>query len=741
MIDRLKLLPFFLASGLFCFLAFPGAFTGQSLLAPLDIFPNCFEHFRFMDPAAAGVPANHHMIDQATYDLPLQYRIYESLQKGIVPWWDPYTYGGRPLLADAHVNGTDPVRLLCYFLFPFPVAYNLNLLLKSVLTGLGMWVLLRHLGHAWLLSLSLALSFQFAGCFALFFGHPWIQASFLFYPFLWLSWDRLVAGPTRGTWLAASLLCALIFLCGNLQSHAYLACFALFFTWSSFYDSRPKGLRTLWCTSLSVGWGTLLAAPVLLNQIEFFLCSARKVTPDHWPWVGVFRGPLSLSAIFPWLLGTFRTVDLSKAVGSGSLGFSLFVGTVPFALAILGLVIMVGRKIRPTHADRIALICVGGYLMQISTPLGNLFYNRMSPLACMGLIVIAASTVSWISGHDAAPQGVAARWLVWGSCLLLVLWLGELFLFHQFHHHIESFFWKETAAHPSSITSPALRSFQIRSFPVEVGPANPEILLSWLSLFLLIVGTRFSRPMGRRLIHGALALSLAGLFLFYARFTPCQPVSQWEKLREGGPVHQQIFACPAWKQARFYEETTLFQERVFPNALAALYGVHVVHGYSALQPESLFFHLTPPLVFPPSWVADWKISRHGQITLFSPDHRSGETCRLIWEGSPERKITILDETANRLLLELSPGWSGRVIRTDTFFPGWQLRDKKGSSPLQKLDPCFGLSNLPAHDAVTSLSYVYLPQTFWAGLFCCALGAIGVLIIDPIGRRFRFYQPL
>jgi len=36
--------------------------------------------------------------------------------------------------------------------------------------------------------------------------------------------------------------------------------------------------------------------------------------------------------------------------------------------------------------------------------------------------------------------------------------------------------------------------------------------------------------MDRRLIHGALALSLAGFFLFYARFTPCQLVSQWKKL-------------------------------------------------------------------------------------------------------------------------------------------------------------------------------------------------------------------
>ena len=157
-----------------------------------------------------------------------------------------------------------------------------------------------------------------------------------------------------------------------------------------FCQSRQQGLKTLFYTFLSTGWGALLAAPVLLNQIEFFLLSTRTVIPGSWSIAEVFRGPLSLSGVFPWLLGTFRTLDLSKAVGLGNLGFSLFVGSVPFVLAAIGATVTFFAKRTASLADRAAVFLVVGYLVQISTPLGNFFYTRLSPLACLGLAVLVS---------------------------------------------------------------------------------------------------------------------------------------------------------------------------------------------------------------------------------------------------------------------------------------------------------------------------------------------------------------
>jgi hypothetical protein len=99
-----------------------------------------------LDPQATGVPANQHIIDGVEYDLPNQRTIYESYQRGDIPWWDPYTVGGRPFLADAIISAVDPVRVLLYRLLPFEVAYNWTLVTHFLIGGLMMLLLLRHHG-------------------------------------------------------------------------------------------------------------------------------------------------------------------------------------------------------------------------------------------------------------------------------------------------------------------------------------------------------------------------------------------------------------------------------------------------------------------------------------------------------------------------------------------------------------------------------------------------------------------
>ena len=205
------LLWFCFLESLVCLFVFRDALWGQSLLAPLDIAPALFSKYRFVDPNSSGVPANHYIVDQLFYDLPIQKTIYDSLRRGEIPWWDPYTFGGRPLLADAHINGTDPVRLILYGFLPFEQAYNWTRIIHFVLTGAGMAWLLSRFGFSVWTSILFAVTYQFAGGFTLFFGHPWIQASFIYYPFLWLAWDAGLRSRARWSLPVGALLVAAIF--------------------------------------------------------------------------------------------------------------------------------------------------------------------------------------------------------------------------------------------------------------------------------------------------------------------------------------------------------------------------------------------------------------------------------------------------------------------------------------------------------------------------------------------------
>lgn len=722
---------FSLASVCLCFLAFPGALSGKSLLAPLDVFPNLFSHFRYMDPTATGIPANHHIIDQATYDLPLQYRIYQSLRQGLVPWWDPYTYGGRPLLADAHVNGTDPIRLLCYLILPFPLAYNWNLILKTFLSGFGVFLLLRHLGYQPLLSGLLALSYQFAGCFALFFGHPWIQAACLYYPFLWMGLDALMKRPSQVGWLATPLLCALIFYSGNLQSHAYLPLFLLAYTASFFISGRAEVRRAMTCCGTCLIAGGFLASPVLLSQVEFFAFSTRSVVSPGWSFLEMFRGPLSFTGMFPWLLGTFRTLDLSKAFGSGSLGFALFIGSTPFLLALFASARLFMERPNSRPGEWLSAFLVWGYFFILSTPLGNFFYTRLSPLACLGLVVLAASAVTSMPSWRSKKEGAATIFFASTFILLAVLWIGELWAFHHFRDSIRTYFLEKAATHASSVASTALRSFQIAAFPREVGWTNPEVLFSWLSLVSLLVALRKTSGSSFSLgtIYLSLGFSLLAVVLFYVRFTPCQPAELWERLRSGGPAQQRAIQAVAGNFGRIYEDSTDFQNQVFPNALACLYGVNVVHGYSALQPASFFTNCGSRVSFPDFWRADWRVLSDGSVVPYSLDKNSRGACRLIWDGPGKRMARIIAETPGHLVAAIAPGPAGSLVRTDTFFPGWMASVGGTKVPIAPFPPFFSAIFIPESSKTLELYLHYSPRFLNLGIGLALLGVVTLVLFS------------
>ena len=102
---KLRLFVWFaLAQVLADLFVFREAIWGGALLAPLDMAPAFFSKYRHLDPSSSGRPSNHYIGDQLTYNLPIQWTIYEALQRGEIPWWDPYVGCGRPLLADATIN-------------------------------------------------------------------------------------------------------------------------------------------------------------------------------------------------------------------------------------------------------------------------------------------------------------------------------------------------------------------------------------------------------------------------------------------------------------------------------------------------------------------------------------------------------------------------------------------------------------------------------------------------------------
>src|SRR5260370_28053244 len=179
--------------------------------------------------------------------------------------------------------------------------------------------------------------------------------------------------------------------------------------------SFGKWRQFLPIVSVSACLGGLLASPMLLSEIELFVLSPRPIGFAY-PFLAYLGGLASLSVIFPWMLGTFRTLDAGKFFGESGLGFHVFIGCSGFVLAILGA--RAPRGDLPAEARRrSSIFLLIAYFLIVSTPLRAFLYVRTAGLAVMGLIVLAAFGLESFHASPALPR--KAGWvLIWSACFV-----------------------------------------------------------------------------------------------------------------------------------------------------------------------------------------------------------------------------------------------------------------------------------------------------------------------------------
>jgi hypothetical protein len=684
------------------------AMTGAHLLAPLDLAPALFKHYAWVDPGHSGVPANHYIIDQLTYDLPLQRQIHAAVRQGQLPWWTPLDLGGRPLLADAHINGTDPLRLLLYRLLPFEAAYNWNLLIHSLLAGLGAFCLLRNLGSRPFLGGVLALTWQFSGPMTLYFGHPWIQSAFVAYPFLWLAWDRLAQGADAPALGGAALATAWAMLGGNLQSHAYLPLFAVAWLAGTCWTDPKAWLRLLPWVTVSGLLGALIAAPALAPELDLYR-QTQRLPALTFKLIHVGAAPASLSFLFPWALGTFKTVDASKLFGQSTLGFQLFVG-LPAGLAALG-ALLLRRAAEPGNPTarpanrRVAGLLLLGYVLILATPAVLFLYTRIAPLMTLALVVLAAEFLPRLQTESFPRLG---QWL-WrgGWALLAATTLAGLLILPKLEPKLEAALLRRGAEGTSMDEAPELRRAQARRLAEELSPANPELLLGLLSV--LTLGWYCRRSAARRTHwHWAaiMGVGLLPLLAFQFRFAPSHPRTLWDRLLAGGPLQNELRGESRLGAIRFEDTLAGLHQQVFPNCFSQLYGVQTLHGYAALRPPHLLRTTNAPALLGDRPLTDCQLTLSNTVRRLPAEFTSRWIVRR--DGVPvPHAITAVRESWNALELDfVAPGQGGttELIWTDTFAPGWRAEFNGSPTESVQFERLFSRIKLPAAQGTVRLTY-------------------------------------
>ena len=693
------------------------AVTGEKILAPLDIAPNFFSKFRYVDPAANGIPANHYVVDLMLGDISRNRLVHQAWQRGEMPWWDPYTDSGKPLAAEANaVNISDPWKVLIFHLLPFEAAYNWIRIVPFLLSGLAAFCLLKYLGIGRAPALWGALLYQFAGCNTMMFSGPTVQAAFVYYPWLWIMWDRGVNSGKFSWFAGSSLLTALIFLSGNLQSHSYVFLFATVFFIGNGWRQLRRWPLLAGGISFALIIGLCLSAPFVLSQMELFILNVRKVRPETSP-LSYFSGIASLVAFFPWLFGTFRTLDLSKVFGQSGLGFWIYIGSAAIIISLIGIFVQPVADSRTRNIRRTALGLVVSYLIVCSTPLLNILYTRVAWLPVLGLIIFLGLGWSGVTKY-----AIQRRWghiIIAGTALIIVaIHVGSLMVFPRYRPKIEERILSQDRTNQALDSAPVLRKFQIANWAHETTFQNPEIIFTCAGL-LVLGGILLRRPMSPTLwLHATMILSTVPLLLLAHRYIPMQSMELWTKIRDGGPEQRRVAEALQPQGLRLREKAPGPNDYVFPGAMAQLYGVHVQQGHSSLKLENVAFFQTNGVADPAFYDFEYhNVSRgleRGELNA-----RPGPAARYHWTSPNERAVSITSETLCSIELNITPGPSAELIRTDTYYPGW--RAATPGVTLQFEPPCFARLHVPSD--VTHVRLEYEPRWLRTGIYFACGGAI------------------
>jgi hypothetical protein len=343
--------------------------------------------------------------DVWAYHLPLRELAASRLQQGQVPFWNPYLFGGEPMLANPQAGLFYPLSAL-FQLWPALVALNWSLLLHSAMALLGMQLLARRSG----LSAAGAAALGAAYAFSPFLlcrlpqGVPTLLYGLAYIPWTWLFFDK----PAL-----LSLTLALQFLSGHPQ---FMAANLLGLS-AALLVRRRSALAAF---AAAGAWSGLLVAGQLAPTLEFLHRSVRVA------WSTLFKTGYSLP---PIALGTLIYPNIiGNPMQGGSVVppsvffevFNLYVSIAVLALAVVGLA-RGGWKLP-------SLLLFLGFFLALGE--NNPFYRmmtdlpffsslrapaRFSILILWGLLLAAVRGWRW-----AAPRAPDWRWRA-GALALIVL--------------------------------------------------------------------------------------------------------------------------------------------------------------------------------------------------------------------------------------------------------------------------------------------------------------------------------
>lgn len=723
--------------------------------------------------------------DALNQDLPLRLLAFGALARGELPFWNPWTFAGQPLLAAIQVGVLFPGNWGFAVLSP-AAAMNLAAIGAVATAGLGMLAFGRALGLGRAAALVGAIAFAGSGFMATHLENLQIaQVASLAPALLWAVARLAETGRKRyaaaGALILAAQVCAghpqtLVF--GGLAVAAYVALRAA--------RGPADGARRFLARAVGVAAaGGGLAALQLLPTLAFIPATSRALIP----WDQLVARSLpprqALTLWLPQLFGGWPTAAFPTPYWGVPAATDLagYVGVAALALSVLAL----GRGPRRAEALGWGAIAAGGLLLALGsfTPL----YRVVAALPLLGalpapgrwllVVDLALSTLAMLGAQrllaGAATSRLTLAWLV-GAGPALAGALGLLVFGPAIASHLTP--WLPPGSNllagwqPSSpgLWLPALLALATaaafaapRLLPRAAAPLLVALVAADLAAFGWHAGWRQRALLATDLpFPPALALSAHGRALAVYP-DPVYPYDQ--------PAVMAALRLPNWgalSQVRHVGGYDAFVYARYAELLGDLHsGGAMARPAEAFRPGARILDLlgTREVLLAASLAADpaWRarlapprfseIAREPGVVRFANHDalpRAWRVSRLVQADRAATRLALagatpfdpraealvasapvpltpgsarlITETMNGLELESTGDGPGFVVVSTGFDPGWVARDDAGDPlAVERADGCLLGVHVPA--GVVRLHLRYVPPGLLPGL---ALGLLTLL---------------
>ncbi|MDO8451370.1 MAG: YfhO family protein, partial [bacterium] len=418
---------------LLVFIFFWPVFGQGKLPVPTDTLVGLYHPWRDMYASEypRGRPFKNFLItDPVRQQIPWRKLVIDAYKSGKFPSWNPYSFSGTSLAANIQAGAFYPLNIL-FFLFSFPTAWTILIVVQPLLSGLFMYWYLRQMGLIYPASLLGSIAWSMSG-----FQIAWLTWGTIGHAGLWLplalgSLDTLIKltkSKRAISWVAVlSLALAMSALAGHAQIALYVWIFSGIYALVKISALPVLERRRPYV--LVVGAVLFAALSVSVQWVPFMqevLASGRSLEQgwlkDGWffPWQNLvqFLAPDFFGN--PATLNYWGTWNYGELVG--------YIGVLPLLFAFSTLVSPDKNYVRLIRfwigvIVGATLLMTPWFLMKTLYALNIPFYGSLQPTRLLFLVDFALSVCAAVGVQQFLSSRVFSKTIWFFGILFVLLWI------------------------------------------------------------------------------------------------------------------------------------------------------------------------------------------------------------------------------------------------------------------------------------------------------------------------------